>query len=364
VHQLSDIPFFERAVEAMAQSEGRVKVGAVIVHAGRIVATGTKRDGVHAERDAIEQAKALGVPLAQATLYTTLEPCVELTPHQRQESCSALIIREGIREVVIGRYDPNPLITRRGWRMLRDAGVHLHDFPAPYRNQIDDINGQLMACFESGVGPTGGAKVDHRDGAAFCVRFSDVDPREIDIAWSICSGTAVYGVGNGPVSVALARYAKDFDEIDDPSAFDFGPHARIGTNEIGIFKGPGGFVLVQPTEIRLAGKMRWLMSPKRCMTADSPKALQSKASWSPDVSCISSTITSGNRFCGVAIAVDHGVPMISGACRRPCRRSVCDGPDSPTLRGGHAVVSTCACAMLNHRLDATGPWPISPAHCW
>jgi diaminohydroxyphosphoribosylaminopyrimidine deaminase / 5-amino-6-(5-phosphoribosylamino)uracil reductase len=249
VHQLSDMPFFEHAIEAMAQSEGRVKVGAVIVHAGRVVAAGSRRSGVHAERDAIEQAKTLGVPLAQATLYTTLEPCVEVTSHQRQESCSALLIREGIREVVIGRYDPNPLITRRGWRMLRDAGVHLRDFSQPYRTKIDAINGQFMACFESGVGPTGGAKVDHRDGAAFCIRFSDVDPREIDIAWSICSGTAVYGVGNGPVSVALARYAQDFDEIDDPSAFDFGPHARIGTNEIGIFKGPGGVVLVQPTEI-------------------------------------------------------------------------------------------------------------------
>jgi diaminohydroxyphosphoribosylaminopyrimidine deaminase/5-amino-6-(5-phosphoribosylamino)uracil reductase len=172
-----------------------------------------------------------------------------VTSHPRQKSCSALIISEGIRDVVIGRYDPNPLITRKGWRMLRDAGVHLRDFPASYRNRIDDINGQFMTCFESGVGPTGGAKVDHRDGATFCIRFSDTDAREINIAWNVRSGSAVYAVGLGPVSVALARYARDFDEVDDASAFEFGEHACISTHDICIFKGPGGFVLVQPTEI-------------------------------------------------------------------------------------------------------------------
>jgi diaminohydroxyphosphoribosylaminopyrimidine deaminase/5-amino-6-(5-phosphoribosylamino)uracil reductase len=58
--------------------------------------------------------------LASATLYVTLEPCC----HQgRTPPCSKAIIDSGIRNVVIGCLDPNPLVAGKGVRILREAGI-------------------------------------------------------------------------------------------------------------------------------------------------------------------------------------------------------------------------------------------------
>lgn len=245
-----DAPFFERAIAEMKNGAGETRVGAVVVHDGVMVASGSKGNGTHAERAAIDQARERDVPLSKTVLYTTLEPCVDVKPGQVMKSCADLIIEAGIPEVVIGRYDPNPQVYRKGWRALRDAGVRLRDFPEAFRVQIDEENKIFMNHFDGGVGPCGGAKVNHKDHAIFHVRFSETDERSMDIGWTLCGIDAAYGYATGDVSVALARYAKAFEEIDDPSAYEFSHSVRINTGEIGIFKGPGGFVLVKPTAIQ------------------------------------------------------------------------------------------------------------------
>ncbi len=88
--------FMERAIQEMSNSPGSTKVGAVLVVDGEIVATGHKVPGCHAERAAIEQAKANGIDLRQAVLYTTLEPCVQVKETQSKACCSSLILDEGI----------------------------------------------------------------------------------------------------------------------------------------------------------------------------------------------------------------------------------------------------------------------------
>src|SRR5579862_1918118 len=95
-------------------------VGAVIVDDhGAVVGTGTHTyEGVkHAEVLALEQA---GSKARGATLYINLEPC----SHQgRTGPCADTLIAAGIRRVVAGIVDPNPLVAGQGFARLRKAGV-------------------------------------------------------------------------------------------------------------------------------------------------------------------------------------------------------------------------------------------------
>lgn len=96
-------------------------VGCVIVRKGRIVAEGYHRafGGPHAEIAALRQA---GRRAKGATLYVSLEPCVHTG---KTPPCTEAIIRAGITHVVAAMQDPNPLVSGRGFRRLRAAGVRV-----------------------------------------------------------------------------------------------------------------------------------------------------------------------------------------------------------------------------------------------
>ena len=97
-------------------------VGAVIVEDGRVVAEGaTAPDGgPHAERQALA---ALGrSPARDATLYVTLEPCCTAG---RTGACTDAIIAAGLKRVVVGATDPNPVHAGHGFEVLRQAGVEV-----------------------------------------------------------------------------------------------------------------------------------------------------------------------------------------------------------------------------------------------
>ncbi len=95
-------------------------VGAVIVNNGRVVGTGYHKGPgqLHAEAVAIKES---GSETAGATLYVSLEPCCHTD--KRTPPCTKDIIRSGIRRVVTGMTDPNPLVNGRGIAELIDAGI-------------------------------------------------------------------------------------------------------------------------------------------------------------------------------------------------------------------------------------------------
>ena len=107
------------AQKAAGRTSPNPPVGAVIVRRGKIVGKGYHRfaGGDHAEIAALKRA---GAQARGATLYITLEPC----SHQgRTPPCAGALIRAGIKEVVCGTKDPNPLVAGRGLRQLRRAGI-------------------------------------------------------------------------------------------------------------------------------------------------------------------------------------------------------------------------------------------------
>ncbi len=94
-------------------------VGAVLVKKGRIIAKGWHRryGGPHAEVTVISRA---GRQAKGAKLYVTLEPCFHFG---KTPPCVDAIIKSGIREVVIGMKDPNPLTNGKSIAKLKRRGI-------------------------------------------------------------------------------------------------------------------------------------------------------------------------------------------------------------------------------------------------
>jgi diaminohydroxyphosphoribosylaminopyrimidine deaminase/5-amino-6-(5-phosphoribosylamino)uracil reductase len=107
------------AKKAIGRTSPNPCVGSVIVRDGKVVGKGYhKKAGTpHAEIHALRQTgeKSLG-----ATLYVTLEPCSHTG---RTPPCCEAIAASGIRRVVMGMQDPNPLVQGAGARYLVSNGI-------------------------------------------------------------------------------------------------------------------------------------------------------------------------------------------------------------------------------------------------
>jgi tRNA(adenine34) deaminase len=103
----TDIDFMRLALEqaAIAQANGEVPVGAVLVRGDEVVAVGanhpvaTHDPTAHAEIEALRAGgKALNsYRMTDTTLYVTLEPCV---------MCASAIVHARVKRVVFGAWDP------------------------------------------------------------------------------------------------------------------------------------------------------------------------------------------------------------------------------------------------------------------
>lgn len=130
--------YMQRAIALAEQARGWTSpnplVGCVIVKDGKIVAEGyhQKAGEWHAERNAILNCTE---DLQGATAYVTLEPCCH---HGRTPPCSDLLIERGIKTVVIGSRDPNPLVAGKGANQLRQAGIEVIE--DVNRNECDALN--------------------------------------------------------------------------------------------------------------------------------------------------------------------------------------------------------------------------------
>jgi len=118
-----DVKFMQRALELAQKGIGCTSpnplVGAVIVKDGRIIGEGYHQfyGGPHAEVNAFRNAVE---DVAGATMYVTLEPC---SHYGKTPPCAKAIVERGIKNVVIGLIDPNPLVAGKGVQILKENGL-------------------------------------------------------------------------------------------------------------------------------------------------------------------------------------------------------------------------------------------------
>ena len=115
-----------RCLELAVKGEGRVSpnplTGSIVFDDDfRIISEGLheKYGGAHAERNAILKAQE---DLRGKSLMVNLEPC---THYGKTPPCADLIIEKGIKRVIFGIIDPNPIVSGRGAEKLKDAGIEV-----------------------------------------------------------------------------------------------------------------------------------------------------------------------------------------------------------------------------------------------
>jgi len=117
--------FMKRALELAKKGRGYTSpnplVGAVIVKHGEIIGEGYHMvyGENHAEVNAFLNATE---DVRGATMYVNLEPC---SHYGKTPPCVKAIVEKGIKKVVVGILDPNPLVAGKGIQILRDNGIEV-----------------------------------------------------------------------------------------------------------------------------------------------------------------------------------------------------------------------------------------------
>lgn len=145
--------YMKKCIKLALKGDGKTSpnplVGCVVLDKeGKEIATGYhKYYGTwHAEADALNKlnnGEALG-----GTLIVNLEPC---SHYGKTPPCADLIIEKGLKTVVIGMKDPNPLVAGNGIKKLKNAGIEVVEGvlenEAKALNEVFIKNMTKKACF-------------------------------------------------------------------------------------------------------------------------------------------------------------------------------------------------------------------------
>ena len=124
--------FSRQDIECMAlalklSKKGRASVGAnpmvgcVITRDGKIIAQDYHRKygDAHAEVNALDQ---INHQAKDTKIYVTIEPC----SHQgKTPPCTTSLLKSGVKKVVIAMPDPNPLVSGKGIKLLKEKGIEV-----------------------------------------------------------------------------------------------------------------------------------------------------------------------------------------------------------------------------------------------
>ena len=126
----NDEKYMQRCIQLAKNGQQNAKpnpmVGAVIVSAdGRIIGEGyhVRCGEGHAEVNAFASVKAEDEALLpDSTIYVSLEPC---SHYGKTPPCADLIIKKGVKRVVVGCIDEFAEVQGRGIRKMQEAGIEV-----------------------------------------------------------------------------------------------------------------------------------------------------------------------------------------------------------------------------------------------
>ena len=113
------------ARNGMNNAKPNPMVGAVIVHNDRIIGEGyhIRCGEAHAEVNAFASVNSKDEHLLhESTIYVSLEPC---SHYGKTPPCAELIIKKGVKRVVVGCVDPFAKVKGRGIEMIRNTGIEV-----------------------------------------------------------------------------------------------------------------------------------------------------------------------------------------------------------------------------------------------
>jgi len=140
-----DQEYMQMALKLAQRGIGSVEpnpaVGCVIAKGNQIIGKGWHRKfgAPHAEINALEDCKTIGVNPNGATMYVTLEPCCH---HGKTPPCTDAIIKASPARVVVATIDPSAHANGRGLAMLKDAGIKID--LGLYANQARLLNAPFI----------------------------------------------------------------------------------------------------------------------------------------------------------------------------------------------------------------------------
>ena len=140
------ISSLQRAIELAQKGTGFVepnpKVGALILEGDQVVAEGYHEvyGGPHAEINALKNLNGSAQGL---TMVVTLEPCSHFG---KTPPCVDAIIDSGIKKVIVGMKDPNPLVAGKGLKKLKDAGIEVELLDPT--NELLELNRPYLVALE------------------------------------------------------------------------------------------------------------------------------------------------------------------------------------------------------------------------
>ncbi len=144
-----DENYMHEAIWLAKNAKGRTSpnpmVGAIIVKDGRIVGQGWHRMAgtEHAEVHALNMA---GDFAKGSTVYVSLEPCAH---YGRTGPCAEALVKAGVSRVVIAMEDPNPKVSGKGIKILRDAGIEVST--GVLKEEAEKLNEVFLKWIQTGI---------------------------------------------------------------------------------------------------------------------------------------------------------------------------------------------------------------------